>query len=219
MASTTCAHCGRLTHMTIYGDVISRKSEWATDDVYYVQAAFICDNCYRMSVALGTTHGDPHSYARSRGDEERWTTYADVQWYPRIGVSREFPDVPSHIAQAASEAYSCQSIGAHRAAVLLSRSVIEATAKDKGITSGQLFSKIEQMYEKGHVREHIKDAAHEVRHLGNDTAHGDFVEPVSAEEADEVLELMAEVLNEVFQSPARVAARKAARLAKGQPPA
>jgi hypothetical protein len=42
-------------------------------------------------------------------------------------------------------------------------------------------------------------------------AHGDFVQPVEPEESEFVLTLMTEVLDEVFQSPARVAKAKASR--------
>ena len=71
--------------------------------------------------------------------------------------------MPKHIGAAASEAHECQSIGAHRAAVMLARAVIEATAKDKGITKGTLFDKIEKMHEHGLVSELVRDQAHEVR--------------------------------------------------------
>lgn len=91
---------------------------------------------------------------------------------------------------------------------------MEATAKDKGITSGTLAQKIDKMCERRLVREHVRDAAHEVRHFGNELAHGGFVQPVSEEEASEAVQLMEEVLNEVFQSPAKVARARAARLAK-----
>jgi hypothetical protein len=117
-------------------------------------------------------------------------------------------------APAASEAHACQSIGAHRAAVMLARAVIEATAKAKQISNGTLYNKIEKMHEHGFLSELVRDQAHEVRHLGNDMAHGDFVEPVSAEEADEILDLMAEVLHTVFEMPAQLLRRKEARLAK-----
>lgn len=60
----------------------------------------------------------------------------------------------------------------------------------------------------------LPDAAHEIRHLGTDMAHGDLAEPVSKSDATEILTLMDEVLAEVFQSPARVARLQAARAAK-----
>jgi hypothetical protein len=104
---------------------------------------------------------------------------------------------------------------AYRGAVLLARSVIEATAKEKGLTTGTLVTKIDAMYEARLIREDIRDGAHEVRFIANDAAHGDFTEPVPQADAELILTLMDEVLEEVFQSPARVARRRAARLDKG----
>ncbi|MBU5868948.1 DUF4145 domain-containing protein, partial [Vibrio cholerae O1] len=72
---------------------------------------------------------------------------------------------------------------AGRGAVILARAVIEATAKDKGITNGNLYAKIDQLHISGLIREHIKEAAHEVRLGGNDVAHGDILSgPFSHEE-------------------------------------
>jgi Domain of unknown function (DUF4145) len=177
-----------------------------------IQAPFTCDNCGLLSIASGESTSDPNDY---NDNDSRWGwSERTGAWIPKIGVGREYPDVPKHIGAAASEAHECQSISAHRAAVMLARAVIEATAKDKGITKGTLFDKIEKMHEHGLVSELVKDQAHEVRYLGNDMAHGDFVEPVSAEEADEILELMAEVLHAVFEMPAQLLSRKAARIAK-----
>lgn len=217
MASTTCAYCSHVTHMTPFTNAISRlrvKSSVFADrlsSAQGVEAPFICDNCGRMAIAYGIALGDPNAV----DGLARWE-WADrpVAWVPRIGVGREYPYVPKHIGAAASEAHACQSIGAHRAAVMLARAVIEATAKDKGITNGTLYKKIEKMHEHGLVSELVRDQAHEVRYLGNDMAHGDFVEPVSTEEADEILELMAEVLHAVFEMPAQLLRRKEARLAK-----
>jgi hypothetical protein len=73
--------------------------------------------------------------------------------------------------------------------VVMARATVEATAKDKGITSGKLQSKIEQLAANGHISEAMKEAAHEIRFAGNDAAHGDLVgEPISVEEATEVVE-------------------------------
>jgi hypothetical protein len=96
----------------------------------------------------------------------------------------------------------------------MARSVIEATAKDKGITDGPLIFKIDAMLERGLIRPHVRDGAHEVRYLGNEMAHGDFLQPVSPADADLVLTLMAEVLGDVYQSPARVARAKTVREAR-----
>ena len=214
MASTTCTYCGRITHMTPFGRAVSRLPGQLTprhDSALAVEAPFNCDNCGRLAIAYGISAGDPNAI----DGMARWEwAIKPLAWVPIVGVGRNYPEVPEHIAQAASEAHACQSIGAHRAAVLLARAVIEATAKAKQITTGMLYSKIEKMHEHGLVSELVRDQAHEVRYLGNDMAHGDFVEPVSAEEADEILGLMAEVLHAVFEMPAQLLRRKEARLAK-----
>jgi hypothetical protein len=177
----------------------------------------MCDNCNALSVAKVTPN------ANESVTPTNLTAWMDGQtnqeWYPIRASGKDFPDVPDYIAQAATEAYRCSSISALRAAVQLARSVVEATAKDKGITQGPLIGKIERLYDGGFIREYVKDAAHEIRHLGNDMAHGDFVTPVTNEEADLALTLMSEILDEVYQSPARVARARAARATRNAPPA
>lgn len=169
-------------------------------------AFFRCDNCAWPSAATGGEYVGNNINSEFAAEAPRWI--------PQAASGRDFPDVPDHIASAADEAHRCRSFEALRASVLMCRSVIEATAKEKGITSGQLYTKIDSMAKQGFIRPHIKDAAHEIRLLGNNMAHGDFVDEVELEEADEVLELMGEVLAEVFQSPAKIEKRRLAREAK-----
>ncbi|MFE1729962.1 DUF4145 domain-containing protein [Streptomyces bacillaris] len=117
----------------------------------------------------------------------------------------------------AVEAHQCLSIEANRAAVALARAVVEATAKECGIKTGSLEKKIDRLFEQHLIREHVRDAAHEVRFGGNEVAHGDLVaEPMDNFTATEILGLMDEILEEVFQSPARVKRRTAQRLARDQ---
>ena len=139
---------------------------------------------------------------------------ADVHWLPERFSGKSYPDVPDHIASAASEAHTCFSAQAYRGAIILARAVVEATAKDKGAGKGSLAVKIEKLRDDGHVRELIKDTADEIRYMGNDMAHGDFVDPVTREDAEDVLAFMAEVLDEVYQAPARVNAQRTKRLAR-----
>jgi hypothetical protein len=140
---------------------------------------------------------------------------AETQWYPADIHGKRYRDVSAEIAAAASEAHTCLAVEAYRGAVLVARSVIEATAKDKGINTGNLIQKIDAMYQARLIRDDVRDGAHEVRHLGNDMAHGDYTDLVFQTDAELVVSLMDEVLQEVYQAPARVARRRAARLAKG----
>jgi hypothetical protein len=65
------------------------------------------------------------------------------------------------------------------------------------------------------IRPHIKAVADGVRDYGNEMAHGDFADPVADADSALIIELMGEILQEVYQSPAqltrvqqRVSARK-----------
>lgn len=178
-----------------------------------LEAVYKCPNCKRLNVAAERRpYGDRDGVTQlDVANQHDWVA---PTWTPVLGQARDFPDMPPHIAEAAREASFCLSIGAFRAAGALARAVIEATAKDKNAEGRDLYARIEALAAADHIRLHTKEQAHEVRHFGNGMAHGDFVERVSKEEADEVIELMAEVLDEVYQSPARLAALREARLAR-----
>jgi hypothetical protein len=213
MASTTCGRCGRLAHMSPVSPLHYIEHVYRQG---WLEAAYVCPNCRRLNLA--SSYG-ASSYGSNRvvleSDSHEWAP--GTEWLPRYGEVQHFADVPDHIAQAASEATLCLSVGAYRAVGALARAVIEATAKDKGIATGKLVSKINALEAAGHIRAHTRDVAHEIRHFGNDMAHGDFADPVSKEEAEAVVTLMSEVLDEVFRAPARLDRVKAARIGKAEP--
>lgn len=196
--------------MTLAADVVTSRGTLFPSDSVSVTSAYTCNYCNRMSIAVYQGKF-PSGMSKSE-----WLDKLEdkVSWVPRFIDKRSYEDVPAHVAEAASEVHECVGAGTYRAAVQLARSVVEATAKEKGITSGNLVAKIDEMQARGLIREHVKAGAHEVRHLGNEMAHGDFVEAVTEEEAQETVGLMEEVLEEVFRSPARVERRRAARVAK-----
>ena len=175
-----------------------------------VMGTLTCDECKWHSLAFGM-----YRSAYSPSADDMWAVLDEPElWLPEHGSGKTYEDVPAHIAAAAAEAHACHSIDSFRASTLMARSVIEATAKAKGITTGNLYAKIDAMTEQGLLRPLIQEAAHEVRLFGNNMAHGDFEDEVTAEESAEVLGLMAEVLDEVFQTPERVARRRANREGK-----
>ncbi|MEV4155832.1 DUF4145 domain-containing protein [Nocardia salmonicida] len=209
MANRHCWHCGAFTQM-----IRDTNSYWKTKSGNWVLnfSLFRCASCQRGSIGCITETG---SVQASFFDTEEGGNRID--WIPLHAVSTEFPDVPPHIGGAAQEATGCLSVGHNRAAVLLARSVVEATAKDLGIGTGTLAKKIDTMHSAGRIREHTRDAAHEIRFLGNEMAHGDFTAEVDPEEAEDVLNLMSEILDEIYQGPARLNKKRQARLARSQP--
>ncbi|WHP18822.1 DUF4145 domain-containing protein [Cellulomonas sp. ES6] len=214
MASRVCWNCATDAHQTLLLDpVTERTSSRSPQRNYAWFGVFQCDQCGFVSIGMSSYgHGSVNlaHHARARMD----IPDAMLQWLPEHVLGRRFDDVPEWIADAASEAYACYSIRSYRAAILLARSVVEAVAKDKGIAKGQLADKIDALADAGHIRALIQASAHEIRHLGNEMAHGDFVEPTTAEDAEDVLDFMSVVLAEVYQLPAQVNARQATRVAR-----
>lgn len=174
---------------------------------WITQALYKCDHCGCLSIA---TYGDK-LVGNDNFSIDSWITALtdSVKWIPNIGVGKEFPDVPLHIASAASEAHECASIGANRAAILMARTVIEASAKSKGITKGTLHEKIEEMAKQDVIRQVIVDAAMGVKDFGNQMAHGGIEMEVTSEDVDDTLSLMSVVLNEVFQVEAQTRSLRA----------
>ena len=171
-----------------------------------LSAAFTCNHCNFMSIGMITYQPQIRQDAG-----EYLASSKNIYWIPPKAVGREFPDVPEQIAAAASEAYQCANIGAHRGPIMLARAVIEATAKYKGVTGRNLEVKIDAMVTGELIPKRIARAAHEVRHFGNDMAHGDFIDDVTEEETTLALTLMDGFLDEVFQAPARIEQAEAAR--------
>jgi hypothetical protein len=169
-----------------------------------VVVAYQCSVCNGISVGIVTTPLQTAPNLSQWIDNQRNLSDDDFTWRPTASDTRTYQDVPTHIADAATEAFECHSSGHYRAAILLSRSVIEATAKEKGITTGNLKSKIEEMENQRLIRPHIKAVADGIRDYGNEMAHGDFATPVGGADSALIIQLMGEILDEVYQSPARL---------------
>lgn len=205
MASTICGWCGDRTHMAMVTEPETLPGQVS----YTYTATFQCSNeaCHRLSIA---TVSRQTAYTDPKRDMARETA---LSWQPTHIPGREFPDVPKQIAGAAVEAHACLAIGAYRGAVAIARAVVEATAKEKGITKGPLVAKIDEMHKQNLIRAITRELAHEIREGGNEIAHGDLVdEPMPSEDAEAIVALMDEILEEVYQGPARVLALKQSRL-------
>lgn len=197
----------------------TERADAADGSPYFVtRIATTCNNCRNVSSAVIASYD-----LANRVDGRTMVTDAaailnnkslNKNWTPQSAVSPKFPDVPEHVARAAKEAHEAASIGAHIAAILMARTVIEATAKARDIKTGNLVAKIEALRDSHHIRPGIAEAAHEIRHLGNDMAHGDVEDLPTEEDAEDVLQLMDLVLAEVFQATALTAAIRARRTAK-----
>lgn len=205
MASTICGWCGDRTHMTMVLDpYMLPEAAWprALPDQPVWMAAFRCasERCQRLSIGWSVLYQVKHAHvakARLAAD--------NLEWEPLRIRRPSFSDVPAEIAETASEAHACLSVGAARGAVALARAVVEATAKAKGVTVNGIVGKINALRDSGIISTLTADTSHQIRRDGNDIAHGDIGdEPISQDDAEAILEFMDELLNEVFQRPAKL---------------
>lgn len=215
MTQRICWQCETKASMTPNGDPIR------TEDGRAWTRAYRCDNCGYQSI--GVLHNfkiETSYYHPTEGFDD---FYADIEWLPPRILGRRFDDVPDEIADAASEAYACYSIRSYRAATLLARGVTEAICKDQGITNGNLKAKIDELEKQRKISPLTADTAHEIRFVGNDMAHGDFVSGIGEEECDDLLNFMSSLLEEVYQRPANLTRfreqrqRRTAQDKNGQP--
>ncbi len=181
MVSLVCPHCGDRCHFEHRWTLSSYPSEFSTPSI------FTCDGCGRPIAAMTNFENEI---------EEYWPTK----------VKKDFPDVPTPIATTASEAHICLGAGSPRGAVALARAVVESVANDKGIRRGTPQSKIDELHRRNYISDDMKDAAHEIRFAGNEAAHSDVVaELLTIEDADQIVSLMDNILEHIYQRPARVA--------------
>lgn len=177
-----------------------------------------CDGCGAVNIveftAVGADHSGHAHALRNALDDPSDAGISEMEWFPKDAIVRKVVDVPMGIDEAAGEAIAALTIGAYKASVLMCRAVIEATAKNHGITGGTLAGKINALQEQRIITPATGEAAHEVRLLANDMAHGDFATAtVTDAEAAEIVEITEGILEEVYQRPARTARARERRLA------
>lgn len=200
MASRVCWNCGKDSHFEPVG-----TSSFTKFGEFFTRS-YICDCCRALSVAaLRSLPGQPLDNIGVGGADIIFESPdAVLSWYPLNPSGKAFEDVPGSISDAASEAYKCFSVDAYRAAMMLARGVVEAVAKHQGHASGTLFAKIEAMGEARQVSPLTVETAHEIRQVGNDMAHGDFIVPVDKDDCQDVLNFMDALLDEVYIRPAKL---------------
>jgi hypothetical protein len=89
----------------------------------------------------------------------------------------------------------------------MSRKCLEASVKVLDPTAtGNLYSRIENLHNRGLITESLKDWAHIVRESGNGAAHEEL--PVSEEYATELLSFSEMLLMYIFTLPGMIYAKK-----------
>jgi hypothetical protein len=142
---------------------------------------------------------------------------ADMSWpsgEPKILWPTEDPPlslvIPDSPRQSFEEARACLRAGQHTASALMVRRTLEAVCTDKGAVGGSLQARLDDLRAKRIIEGNLASWSHDLRALGNDAAHDTSVF-VSADDAQDALELAEALLSYVYVLNTRYDAFKARR--------
>jgi hypothetical protein len=206
-----CPRCGRTSNFSYNGayatkiDAVPGAGQLVTEQV----VVMTCMGCQE-----GTTVVE---------EREDGGTYRGVHWWPPPGAFSLDPAVPKTIRSAYDGGMHC--LGAHcpRAAAVMFRRVLEAMVNDKGSAAAQtaadknLAQGLKVMADEHVLQPALAEWATEIRVVGNVGAHLDPIKDVALDEARELARLTRQLLEYLYELPARVARNRQARQAVPTP--
>lgn len=122
-----------------------------------------------------------------------------------IGKPRPSDCWPENVQRYWTQAHEALRRESWDAAVVMARSALQLALRDKGAVKGTLYSEIENLASKGILPPLIKDWSHEVRDLGNDSAHPDSQAPQpSSQDAEDIVHFLDSTLMYLYDFPKHV---------------
>lgn len=106
-------------------------------------------------------------------------------------------NLPNSVDRAFTQASKCYKSGFYDASVLMCRRALEATCKSLGATGKNLFQKIVDLKNKGHIDLKLNEWADSVRMVGNKAAH-EVEKAISKEDAQDILDFTEALLLYTF---------------------
>jgi len=101
----------------------------------------------------------------------------------------------------------------------MARSAVQLTMRDKGATGKDLYHEIEDLATNGTLPPLMREWSHEVRELGNDSAHPRAgIPPTTQEDARDIVEFLDSLLLYLYEYPKRISDYRARRIARAPCP-
>lgn len=153
-----------------------------------------CNGCQETSVVVTERFGDQE--------------YALVHIFPAPGAGNLDRQVDEAVGSAYDEGMRCLSIGANRAAAVMFRSALTLYVKDKGGAKAKaerhLKNALRYMKDDGDLHKSLWDWADHLNQLGNEGAHPEDYDEVTAEEADGLAKFVRQLIAIEYEMPARL---------------
>ena len=101
------------------------------------------------------------------------------------------------------------------AAAVMARSAVQVTLRDKGAVGKDLYSEIQDLAKKGNLPPLMKEWSHEVRELGNDSAHPKpGAPPTTPEDGRDIVQFLDSLLSYLYDFPKKISDYRARRKPK-----
>ena len=167
---------------------------------------FQCRNC--MAYVHVFWSASEHSIGHSLYD------FMVLPW-PINGKARPSDNWPPDVQRYWSQARESLRIKSWDAVAVMARSAVQLTMRDKGATGKDLYHEIEDLATKGTLPPLMREWSHEVRELGNDSAHPRAgAPPTTQEDARDIVEFLDSLLLYLYEYPKRISDYRARRIAK-----
>jgi len=156
---------------------------------YYI---CLCGRCSQPFLIRQSLYGVPREFESIT--EER-ILYPSEKKLPLDGV-------PNTIKSAYDQAARSFSASLFEPCVLMCRKCLEATCKNLGAKGRDLNSKLQSLFDSGHIDSRLLNWAHEIRLIGNEAAH-DPDTKVTKRDARDVLDFTEAILIYIFSLTSR----------------
>ena len=129
-----------------------------------------------------------------------------------IGKAKPSENWPPDVQRFWGQAHESLGIENWDAAAVMARSAVQVTMRDKGAVGKDLYSEIEDLAAKGNLPPLVKEWSHEVRVLGNDSAHPKpNAPPTPPEDARDIVQFLDSLLLYLYDYPKRISDYRARR--------
>lgn len=121
--------------------------------------------------------------------------------------------LPSRLQQTLREAVACHGVGAHRAAAMMVRRLLEEICDENNAAGANLHQRLASLKDAIVLPEPLFEAMNELKALGNDAAHVEakVYDNIGADEAQDLIELAKEIVKALYQLKGLIARLQAPR--------
>ncbi len=159
--------------------------------------------------------GDATAVVEVYSKQGVYTQWRGVSWWPKPGHLGDTTGVPDSLADAFEEGSRCVGVDAPNAAVAMFRNALAQIVQDKGSEEAKkkdtLNKAIIQMVADRTLYDGFKEWADHVRTVGNAGAHQESFEPITIEQAEELMSLTRHLIDTLYVGPARLSRAMPAR--------